>query len=1293
MYKKIFSAILFGAFTLASTSTFVSCKDYDDDIKDLQSQITSNDNDIAALQTELSTTKASLEQELSAAKTALEAEIANAKKELNAAIEAGDAQVLADAKKAISDAEAKLNAAIQSGDEATLKAAKQALEEAEARLNAAIEAGDKATLNAAKQALTEAEARLNAAIEAGDKATAEKAAEELKKAKEQLEAAIATKADKAVVEALETRVATLELNLKAVEAKFDAQIQKINEAIDAFNEALKLKADKSELEKTNAKLEEALTKLTSVTGRVDKLETDYKALATRVTTVEGVADQNKNDIVTLKSVQEQLKTQVAALEAFKKKIEEADFQTQINNLSSRITTEVSTLNTKIDNLKTELNGLISKNASDIAANKADITQLKADVQELDERITREVAAINSSINALSILVQRQLASISLVPQLFVDGIEAIEFRSLQYTPKVAGTSGLTPVPNVQPILIDNGTAEAYYRLNPATVKRESIDEDKIKFYAATAETRAANVTSPVAFNGIATWNYSGVPGLIKVNLKKTITGSLNNPGNRQDMTYIVALSVPRKADPENGVEAAQIVSENSRLVENTFTPVIARLAWSPLETLNGKNIHHYLDSTTIYQSKVDNNELVFKEVVYNQTFNVRDVVTGCYGSHSQITKDELKTYGLEFRFAIPTKEYKNDVDHSTDQQQFAVIDPVTGVISSKLPNGVVENKACVGKEPIIRIMLWDTRNNKIVDERYMKIKWVDEPIELLPDQTLDPFTSTKTLDACGSVTDGVTWKWFIEKVYAVAAADGLSQQTFESIYPVANITYSNVAVNPQNATPATLAASMTPGKPVVAQTTNEQGDALIASWTLSAPEIARIYPSQSKAFKCTITFVSTDRSRYPNLKMDWTFNVTLPKLPKINGYYDNYWYEKYTSYDVLPVQYNTKAYEDYLVNEAISEGGLTAYAKADNTVAQGTPYCVYYNNLMNAFTYEQVNGSPRFIVKGLSECSTWDMQFTKAGADKYNSAVTYTQYPNYAPWNNVNALSPDITKDTPWDAATGTGYRLFAGNGNAGQQALQLVWDEGHTTWCGNPDHKQAYLYADHLNEYNQKLINPLDAANEADGLTPKRTHTKPVHVGIWATINDWNIIPVKDYDIYLVAPIRINADLKGAFEEGYISGTAVSCADAFTLTDFRGYTVAQVNGNTEWTKYATELWKYYEVGAPVWMTDQVKYGFKQDGASIKQDDTKTYANAMTAADVSKYTNGNINLSIELKTGADGKEYLVFKNNGGSNVEEEVNVFIPVKVTYGFGEIVEYCKVRLYPKGKVAAGVTIVPFN
>ena len=50
MRKKYLSALLFGALLFASAGTFTSCKDYDDDIKNLQGQIDANADAIKALQ-------------------------------------------------------------------------------------------------------------------------------------------------------------------------------------------------------------------------------------------------------------------------------------------------------------------------------------------------------------------------------------------------------------------------------------------------------------------------------------------------------------------------------------------------------------------------------------------------------------------------------------------------------------------------------------------------------------------------------------------------------------------------------------------------------------------------------------------------------------------------------------------------------------------------------------------------------------------------------------------------------------------------------------------------------------------------------------------------------------------------------------------------------------------------------------------------------------------------------------------------------------------------------------------
>ena len=42
---------------------------------------------------------------------------------------------------------------------------------------------------------------------------------------------------------------------------------------------------------------------------------------------------------------------------------------------------------------------------------------------------------------------------------------------------------------------------------------------------------------------------------------------------------------------------------------------------------------------------------------------------------------------------------------------------------------------------------------------------------------------------------------------------------------------------------------------------------------------------------------------------------------------------------------------------------------------------------------------------------------------------------------------------------------------------------------------------------------------------------------------------------------------------------------------------------------------------------------------------------------------------------------LIFKNNGGSNIEADIWAYIPVKVKYGFGELTQTFKVLIVPHG------------
>ena len=83
MNKKYLSVILFGALMLGTTGTFTSCKDYDDDINNLQSQI------------DKLATKEDMEAKLSQMQAAIDDAKATAEEALKAAQEAGDAEAIA----------------------------------------------------------------------------------------------------------------------------------------------------------------------------------------------------------------------------------------------------------------------------------------------------------------------------------------------------------------------------------------------------------------------------------------------------------------------------------------------------------------------------------------------------------------------------------------------------------------------------------------------------------------------------------------------------------------------------------------------------------------------------------------------------------------------------------------------------------------------------------------------------------------------------------------------------------------------------------------------------------------------------------------------------------------------------------------------------------------------------------------------------------------------------------------------------------------------------------------------
>ena len=295
MKRKIFSKLLMGAFLIASISSFVSCKDYDDDIKDikadmqklalqtsvenLQTQLTSAAStaqsalakaEAAATQTALGDVKVDLAAVKAAAETAGE----NAAKGIS---DAAAAKSAADAAQGTADAAGVAAAAAADAAKAAndlAAQAKSAADAAQAAVDAAVAAG------ATKEAVAAVEAQAKAAQEAADKA-AKDAADKAAAAQSAAEATAKTLAAEAQAAAT-----------NAAKAYTDAEIAKIKAEIAKMSFEEKDAKAMAEIEKIQAEVGK-IASLQAEVAKLNALNSDVESLKNEIAALKVVAGDTK----------------------------------------------------------------------------------------------------------------------------------------------------------------------------------------------------------------------------------------------------------------------------------------------------------------------------------------------------------------------------------------------------------------------------------------------------------------------------------------------------------------------------------------------------------------------------------------------------------------------------------------------------------------------------------------------------------------------------------------------------------------------------------------------------------------------------------------------------------------------------------------------------------------------------------------------------------------------------------------------------------------------------------------
>ena len=690
MRKKFLSAFLLGALALGATSTIVSCKDYDGDISELRT-------DINSLESTLKSELQSVKDQLAAQKSELETKIANAQATLQAAID-------------------------QKADKTTVAALADQVKGLESELGVV-----KSRLNSIDDAI----AKINDAIA------------EIK----------ANKADKEEVAALkvwaEGEIAAITgdiTGLKAAIAELKAVDTELAGKIVA--EATERAAKDTELE---GKIAEVAGNLATFIAEQNELN---DAVITEISNINGALVNIVGQIEALQMVDEGLDNRITDLEKRLKGYEDV-----VKDLR-KAQSDIATLRTDVDKCIED----IATNASNIKANAEAIGALSQRVTTAVQELDGKISAVDDKVNALTICVTKRLTSIYFAPSTFVDGVECIDFASLNYIDW--GTNENDWLANESPAngeenRIDNGTTTAVYYLNPSGVDEESI-EGGIRGLSF-----ISNTASNISTRGAATPVVAVKSGTIengKLTLKLTKnTAAINNSNENFTIVSLKApLSEKVKTASEKGKEI-NVYSDWARLTESVVRPFIHNVEavkngkaderaefahfyrfgdiysmYSP--TFSGIQALNYTQYTS--QSR-DSKTKYF--VAYNKTFDVKELTTVCDHNGNVIN---YESYGLKFEYNLMKCYWvlnEGNTTDATNQQLYATIND--GVVASTAPGVTGANRAAIGKSPVVQIVLRDTKNNAVVDVRYIMIQWVEKDVETI---VLDNINKQTTWD-CGEI--------------------------------------------------------------------------------------------------------------------------------------------------------------------------------------------------------------------------------------------------------------------------------------------------------------------------------------------------------------------------------------------------------------------------------------------------------------------------------------------------------------------------------------------------------------
>lgn len=920
------------------------------------------------------------------------------------------------------------------------------------------------------------------------------------------------------IASIESQYSSLQSTLNSLQSADAAMTSKIA-ALEASakQDVADLKGEQAAIQQALADMEAAQKTLKETIAAVEAqldgflTKSDLDATLASYATTEALAEvaaalDGVEDAVVAKAIEEATK---AAVEAAGKALEES-FQAKFDAAlaSAGLVTE-DALKAKIDEAAAAMDQKIADAIAKAMENNG----------EVSVDIAKELAA---AVEQIAQYLHGRLTSLLIVPDLYEDGIETVEFKTLAYTEWTkSGKEAYTQKGN-KTFTTSYLTQKVNYTVGPKVVATEDIEKPVFVFNE--AETRAATPALEVV-------DYAIKGGVLTVDVvKRAAMATVNNV---EPMIWIGALEAPiAAAHLMEGEEGAVVRSDWAKFKEYSVVPYIASLIdcneAKPIAkftcTANG---HDHFSATYEEAQEADPSQYAN----YNAELNLTEMVTGCYmedGDAVEFTKAQMAKSGLALNFVAPTEPYTIGTNN-TDQQKFIKVYERDGVwyAKAKLPSGAENNEASIDKQPIVRVELIDTNNNNaIVDVRYFKVEWtqvVAEPVEF---GVIKSFNYTLcNCDFFGTIT----WDEFVTEILSEYTDEGMSYDEFYTYYNLETTSMTiasddhvvgDMAIVEDEGDVDNLVANYADYEFVHNFDTDMRSNTAMM-WHVTTKQIGTVIDDllAGKEVKKTLDVVIKPKDEhfadYGKLYFSFEVVINKPELAMLNNNLVSTFWDNGAA-NIYPVQFDTEY------------GNRAHYGNGDGETV------VYDYPLHKLFW---TNG---LFVKNLLPCSIWDMNFAST-MKKTTDATLLT--PTTEMWR------------TPLKAPANC------------QGACEAKYD-------GVTEAQLEVL----PNKAGKELLN-----YKNDDATDPEKNAKSDKIAFTADLNPYNTYSIGEFKVNYVKPLFIKLVGSMEFIDQQTTGYPQDYKDLFSITDCFGETVNEWAKESELSR---KLFDYYAVKSPVFDWD-----------------------------------------------------------------------------------------------------------